>query len=397
MDELSWEQQVKNELLLALKNRNRTLKINILSARANVWRETTFDNISKSCSKDGTQNTHNLTTKERRGLRKLQKRIGAGEITVLQSDKGNMFVVSSNESYICQGDSHTVGDRKVTEDEKEQTQTRMNCISRGVAKVFRMGENWGDRNVSRCWNNLVTESTVVPTLYPSPKVHKQADDLGEPKSRPVVQASSCITSRPGEILGNILEATLQSLPEQTECKSTEEMLAQIDSVNDKIKSEGINIFVESGDAVALYPSLLHAASAKHCHDLILRCPAHFANIDTHAATFFISTNCTQNEIKEAGLTNIIPPRKHSRGPQPSCTTKEINSRCQEIPSKYMEVKKDLTELEIRMLVAKVAEVGVLAVIRNHLYQWRGDTFMQNKGVTTGLGLSGIIGRITMDV
>ena len=56
-----------------------------------------------------------------------------------------------------------------------------------------------------------------------------------------------------------------------------------------------------------------------------------------------------------------------------------------------------TDDEVRRLVAKVVEIGVLSVIRNHMYSWKGQDWMQTVGVPTGLRLSGIIGRISMDV
>ena len=105
------------------------------------------------------------------------------------------YAMSSMDSYERQGDAHTVLDRKITQEEVELTQARMNNVSRSLAKVFNLGKNWGDSNSTRCWNNVSTESCVVPLMYPSPKVHKDPDSLGDPKTRPVVQANTCITSR----------------------------------------------------------------------------------------------------------------------------------------------------------------------------------------------------------
>ena len=44
----------------------------------------------------------------------------------------------------------------------------------------------------------------------------------------------------------------------------------------------------------------------------------------------------------------------------------------------------------------LSKIAVLSVIRNHAYKWKGDIWLQALGVPTGLRLSGIIGRITMD-
>ena len=132
-------------------------------------------------------------------------------------------------------------------------------------------------------------------MYPSPKVHKPPDDKGDPKSRPVVLASTCITSRPDKVLADILEVTLQSMSDNLECQSTEEMLAKINRANDTIEKEAKDIYVGSGDAIALYTSLQHEASAKYCSDLIKRCPARFANVDTRAAGVFVVAHCDREE------------------------------------------------------------------------------------------------------
>ena len=116
--------------------------------------------------------------------------------------------MSSNSSYEKQGDYHTEKDRTISWQEVEQAQGRMNNLSRGLANVFELGKNWGDNNVG-----ITTDACVVPQLYPSPKTHKPLDPAEDPKTRPVVQASSCITSRPGELVADILEAALLAYPQ----------------------------------------------------------------------------------------------------------------------------------------------------------------------------------------
>ena len=101
-----------------------------------------------------------------------------------------------------QGDLHTLNDRRVEWEEVERVQARLNNLSRSLTKVFGIGEDKGDKNTARCWRNVSSDSCVVPILYPCPKVHKPVGEDEDPKTRPVVCASSCITSRPGEILAD---------------------------------------------------------------------------------------------------------------------------------------------------------------------------------------------------
>ena len=370
----------------------------IQCTRQEVWKSAVSRYKVEHCNKTGVINVNNLNDKERVGLNKLRKRVKEGEITILKADKGNRFVVSSLESFERQGDAHTECDRKCRPGEKEQIQTRLNNLSRGVSKVFKIGENWGDNNASRCWSNLTTEACVAPLLYPSPKIHKSPDDKGDPRSRPVVQASSCLTSRPGEIVADVLEAALQSLPVTNECQSTEDMLSRIDKARHVIEDEGINICVGSGDVKALYPSLLHKPSAKFCGDLIRNCPADF-KVDAKAAGIFVATHMSRTDVVKAGLGKVVPVRKHAKGRMPQGCTWELKNRLEHPnhPSKFREIGREITKGEERLLIAMVIEIAVLMIIRNHVYSWKGQCWVQTKGVPTGLRLSGIIGRITMDV
>ena len=347
---------------------------------------------------NGTQDTHNLTADERIGLIKLQKRVKDGELVIIRSDKGNRFTVSSLESYERQGDVHTLKDRKISLAELDQIQIRMNCLSRGLASVTTLGANWGEANQARCWANLACNASIAPLLYPSPKTHKPLDPQGDPKTRPIVQASSCVTSRPGEILADIMDAALQAQDVQQECKITEEMLARVDAATKVINEEGIDVCVGSGDVVGLYPSLKHQESAKLCGSMVTNSQAVFSNIDYKAAGVFVAVHCTENEIKKAGLSKVVPKRVFKMGKHPVPSTLELNTRRDEslVPSKFRPIREDLSEQEKKSLLGKVVEVGVLQVLRNHAYRWKGDVWLQTLGVPTGLRVSGIIGRVCMD-
>ena len=172
----------------------------------------------------------------------------------------------------------------------------MNALTRGLNKVTKLGANGGDRNQIICWNNGITDTCTAPLLYPSPKTHKPMDPQGDHKSRPVVPATSCVTSRPGEVLTEILNAALRSFPVKHECLSTEEMLVKVDNANQVVREQGRYICVGSGDVTALYLSLRHEESSKLCGEVIKYYPGEFSNIDSKAAAIFIATYCTQKEI-----------------------------------------------------------------------------------------------------
>ena len=71
------------------------------------------------------------------------------------------------------------------------------------------------------------------------------------------------------------------------------------------------------------------------------------------------------------------------------TTKPISSKWKPTPN-------DLTELEKRKIIAKVIELSILVINRNHVYTFENKTYSQRKGGATGLRMTGILARIHMD-
>ena len=112
-----------------------------------------------------------------------------------------------------------------------------------------------------------------------------------------------------------------------------------------------------------------------------------------------ATNCSSHEITMAGLSTVVPARKYARGHPPCPSTPEINSRKGQedsAPTKFQPMRTNLSPEDLRNLLAKVIEVGVKLVLRNHAYRWKNNIWLQRLGVPTGLRLSGVIGRIVMD-
>ena len=177
------------------------------------------------------------------------------------------------------------------------------------------------------------------------------------------------------------------------------MLAKIDLANQEIRTKAKDVCVGSGDVISLYPSLRHRDSARLCGELIAKCPAKFEGIDYQAAGVFLATHCSAGELKLAGLAKVVPARKYKFGFAPTASTPELTTRSSDpnqAPTKFSKVSNNITEEEKRLMLAKVVETGVYKVMRNHVYLWRNEYWLQSLGVPTGLRLSGIVGRITMD-
>ena len=214
---------------------------------------------------------------------------------------------------------------------------------------------------------------------------------------------------------------------ESESKSTEDVLSQLDAVCGKVEREGKDVCVGSGDATALYPSLRHAPSARLCGKLVLESQVVIEGVDYRAAGILVATACSEGEIRKAKLSKVIPKRRFKYGRKPTMATKELNTRTKNVAnedgdeildndgfeeqegievevdcdsasndSKFRPMREDLSEIEKRRLTSKVIEIGVLVVMRNHVYQWRGEVWLQLLGAAIGLRLTGVVARITMD-
>ena len=125
-----------------------------------------------------------------------------------------------------------------------------------MGKILNIGENEGERNVTRCHSNLSSWACDPPVLRAVAKTHKPPDPEGCPKSRPIVGASRELTTPLGEVLLDMLEPVARSRDKIWEAQSTEEVLRKISEANLRLKIKGAKqIMVGSLDVEALYPSI----------------------------------------------------------------------------------------------------------------------------------------------
>ena len=89
-------------------------------------------------------------------------------------------------------------------------------IQWSLGKILQIGENEGDRNVSRCYRNLSSWACDSPVLRAVAKTHKPPENDGCPKSRPIVRAARGLTAPLGELLSNTLEPVAQIKGEDLE-------------------------------------------------------------------------------------------------------------------------------------------------------------------------------------
>ena len=85
-----------------------------------------------------------------------------------------------------------------------------------------------------------------------PKTHKPTQSNGVPKSRPVVGASSGLTTYIGDVISDILEPIAKIREDSLEAQSTEEVRRIIEDASLRSETEGIrNLVADSMDVIAL--------------------------------------------------------------------------------------------------------------------------------------------------
>ena len=108
-----------------------------------------------------------VTESEARGIKKLQKRVASGLITICQTDKSGGLCILSREDWEQIGESHTSGDREINWDKVEQDMRLMKGHIRCVNHILRPGSNSG--NEERVWAAKELMSTIIPVMYPQIK------------------------------------------------------------------------------------------------------------------------------------------------------------------------------------------------------------------------------------
>ena len=168
-------------------------------------------------------------------MRKLRDRISKGEIVVTATDKSGRLAVSSRECYKLQGAPHVAGDQPVGWEEVERVKSTISSTNRVLAKMFRVGEDWGEQGQWRVGRALGEVSTIIPQMSMLPKDHKPLGKDGVPKGRPVCSASSTINQRISDILTDILQGVASSDTEFCEINSTEDLMAKVEDFNQLIR------------------------------------------------------------------------------------------------------------------------------------------------------------------
>ena len=247
---------------------------------------------------------------------------------------------------------------------------------------------------------ITTEHGPIPPLFGLRKDHKTPSPGQEekgPPTRPVCGASESVNGPLSHILSEILNIMADELDKEigTECRSTEEMISRIEAVNGRECSEQRVLW--SSDVKALYPSFRVKEVAETVFELYNQSEISI-NIDDEELGLYLALVVDREKLMSMGLEKVTPKWKNegSRGRRPGITTSEVfGGNKARTKTLFNKPENEPTEQQRRSMVALALSEGITVVMKSHMYEFNGETYLQADGGPIGLELTGAIARVFM--
>ena len=336
----------------------------------------------------------NLSATQKEGLKTLKERKKNQEVVIFQTDKTNSFSVDTLDNYRVAGLCHTENDDVVDDEQRKHLEAVMNAHGIMWSRFLNAGEN--TNNHQRIKDNMLNENCEVAPLYTLRKDHKKegidyTSEVTGPPTRPICGAESCYNGKMSYLLSTILAPIVEE--SETNCRSTEEMLAEINEVNEKVIEE--DVVMGSADVKALYPSLNIADTINVVTEMFMESNIELIGIDQKELALYISLNRTEREIDEIGISNYCPKRRSNRGIKPSITASGTKEKKEERYGPWIFPKRKPSKGIVKVMVKEAIKIGLSIVLNNHIYTYDGTNRIQKDGGAIGLQLTGVIADIFM--
>ena len=352
------------------------------------------------CDRKGKIKQDNLSTKERMGLEECKNNSKEGEQIYMVTDKSKKMAVDSRENYMNEMKNHVRGDTQMETKDVVNTERVMSGHAIMWARMLKVGEDW--RHWTRVKSAMMNNGGPIPPLYGMRKDHKAVpigqEEVGPP-ARPVCGASKSPNGALSNILSKILDKLSDCIDEEvrTECRSTEEMVAEFNRIN-RLNEEGGEKTVFSMDVKALYPSLKADYVANVVSEMYRECPLE-VEVDEGELALYLALVAERSEIEEYGLEDLVRKWRHEeggRGRRPGITSAEVlGGESERRKSKFLPPGRKPNEREKNTMISLALKKGIQATMKNHLYMLDGKVYHQSEGGPIGLQLTGAIARTFM--
>ena len=222
---------------------------------------------------------------------------------------------------------------------------------------------------------------------------------GQPApSRPICSATLSPNGQTSSLVSMVINQLADAYDEGTECKSTEEMIAGMDKVNER--NDIKEMLVGSQDVTALYLSLLAPQSTEIITEVFMETDLVIEGVDWAETGKYLAINLSKDEIVKLNLQEVVSTRAKKGGTFPGMTTAEVMGKLyredeEEEKSLFNPPQRMPTEVEKKVMLAQVIRVAMLAVLKNHAYQFNKEARRQDDGEPIGLEMAGAMARVVM--
>ena len=292
---------------------------------------------------------------------------------------------------------HIDKDKVITQDKVVATERLMNGHSYQFCRIFGVCTGWDDGK--RVKGAMTNKNLPPPCLKICPKDHKTPVPGQPMASRPICGANNSHNGQLSHLLSLMLNELADQSDDGTECRSTEEMIAEMEEkVNNR--NDITDLFVGSTDVKALYPSLLAKGTTDIIQEVFMEAEMKIDGINWSEAGKYLAINLSSNEILELGLEEVVSKRKRRGGRNPGITTAEVMGKLyreegEETESLFNPPQRRPGEQEKKLIINQVIKIATLAVLENHNYQFGGEVRHQTDGSPIGLELAGALSRVVM--
>ena len=343
---------------------------------------------------------HNLTTQHLIlraafcNLLMCRDQAKAGMGVFMMTDKSKKITADTAENHIEAMKVHIKDDVTMNKDDLAKLEREMNGHTVMFSKILSIGRDWGHE--ARVKSAVTSKQGYIPKLTGLRKYHQvlpPGQEVVGPPCRPVCGASKSVNGPLSNILSEILNTMADQLDKAvgTECRSTEELVAGMEEVNNRNDVEKPVVF--SMDVNSLYPSLKAKQVAEEISAVYLELELE-VEVDTHQLGLYLVMVAGREEMVRQGLKHVTPTRRHTGGSAPGITTAEVFGG-EDCDTKFIQARRKPTKGQRRKMMALAIKLGIVTVMKNHTYRFNGKVYLQEDGGPIGLELSGALARVFM--
>ena len=357
--------------------------------------------------------SENLTRQEMLGRQEILKGVRDRGWMLYATDKSGKLVLDTKENFLKSMEPHFKSDIPATMSDVKSSEVLLNAHTKSWCKMLRVGSNAGSSQSQRIQEALKVVDCGVPPLRGLRKDHKKNfDPVSGPPCRPYMNAGLGPNANLGNIQARFLRPVKKKLVSMlgTEVCSTEEVKRIFSDYNSQERKERVlrptrlcrgqfNVplqstkrIVGSMDVAALYPNCKVNPTSHNVERAIRRCGLVFKELDKEYLTRYVSV-LTGGQLKDKELQKFLAPPK----PRTSIKSFSNNPKPSQFKSGPLIGPENMSESDIRALLAIAAGKAVKAVMTNHYFSIGGGLYRQKDGGSIGLDLTVELASIYMSL